>query len=487
MSQLKSKYPIKKISEVEYRIDQNIDSGMKTPVTIYADEHILQKMLSDRTIEQGMNVSHLPGVYKHVVILPDGHEGYGFPIGGVAATDAENGVISPGGVGYDINCGVRLIQTNLTENEVKPKIKEIISDLFRAIPSGLGSKGQVKLSGRQLDEVLLDGVKWAIENGYGNNMDSEFCEENGRMKGANPNNVSSVAKSRGIPQLGSLGSGNHFLELQVVDKIHDPKSAEKFGITDSGQVMIMIHTGSRGLGYQVCSDYLRIIESASKKYNIPLPDRASSCAPNTSKEANDYMSAMASALNYAWSNRQMITHWTRKVFEKIFKTSEEELGLKLIYDVAHNIAKSEDHYIEGIKRKVIVHRKGATRSFPAGSNDIPLEYRNVGQPVLIPGSMGTASWVLLGKEKSMDLSFGSTATGAGRMFSRSAAIRSMRAEDVKHELEEKGIFIQSASWQGIVEEAPSAYKDVDAVAQVSHDVGIATKVARLRPIGVIKG
>lgn len=487
MSHLTSKYPIKKISDVEYRIERDAKPGMNVPVTIYADEELLKKMLTDRTIDQGVNVAHLPGVYKHVIVLPDGHEGYGFPIGGVAATDAETGVISPGGVGYDINCGVRLLQTNLTEKEVRPKLGEIVSELYRAVPSGLGSKGRVKLTGNQLDNVLRDGVKWAIENGYGNKRDGEFCEENGAMKGADPGKVSPVAKSRGIPQLGSLGSGNHFMEVQVTDKIHDKKAAERFGIREEGQVNILIHTGSRGLGYQVCSDYLKVIEAAAHKYNIHLPDRELACAPNTSKEAEDYRAAMAAALNYAWSNRQMITHWTRKVFEKVFNASEEELGLRLIYDVAHNIAKFEEHDIDGVKRRVVVHRKGATRAFPPGSKDIPMEYRDIGQPVLIPGSMGTASWVLIGTQKAMDLSFGSTAHGAGRMMSRAAAIRSYRVEDVKRELGRKNILIEAASWQGVVEEAPGAYKDVDAVAEVSHRVGIATKVVRLRPIGVVKG
>lgn len=487
MSQIASKYPIKKVSEVEYRIEADAKPGMNVPVVIYADENLLKKMLTDRTIDQGVNVAHLPGIYKHVSILPDGHEGYGFPIGGVAATDAETGVISPGGVGYDINCGVRLLQTNLKEKDVRPRLKQILSELYRAVPSGLGSKGQVRLSQNQLNDALRDGVKWAIDAGYGNEKDAEYCEENGRMKGADPNKVSPTAKSRGMPQLGSLGSGNHFLEIQVADKIVDKKSAERFGVKEEGQVTVMIHTGSRGLGYQVCSDYLKVIEAAAHKYNIHLPDRELACAPNTSKEAQDYRAAMAAALNYAWSNRQMITHWTRKVLEKVFNMSEEDLGLRLIYDVAHNIAKFEEHDIDGVKRKVVVHRKGATRAFPPGSSDIPPNYRDIGQPVLLPGSMGTASWVLLGAQKSMDLSFGSTAHGAGRMMSRAAAIRRYRADAVKRDLERKGIFVQSASWKGVVEEAPGAYKDVDAVAEVSHKVGIATKVVRLRPIGVVKG
>jgi len=487
MSHLNSKYPIRQISEVEYIIDADPKLGMKVPVTIFANMNLLKKMLLDRTIDQGVNVANLPGLYKHVCILPDGHEGYGFPIGGVAATDIETGVISPGGVGYDINCGVRLLQSDLKENDIRPRLKELLEALNRTVPSGLGSKGNLRLTNKQLNEALLEGVNWAIRSGYGNEKDAEFCEENGQMKGANPDKVSSKAKSRGMPQLGSLGSGNHFLEIQVVNKIHDKKTAGRFGVEEEGQVLISIHTGSRGLGYQVCSDYLRIIESAAHKYNIRLPDRELACVPNTSKEAQDYRSAMAAALNYAWANRQMITHWTRNVFEKEFKTEIDDLGLRLIYDVAHNIAKIEEHNIDGVMRKVMVHRKGATRAFPSGRREIPEIYRDLGQPVLIPGSMGTASWILLGKQKAMDISFGSTAHGAGRMMSRSAAIRNFRANDIKYNLEQTGILVQSASWKGIVEEAPGAYKDVDEVAEVSHKIGIATKVARLRPIGVVKG
>jgi tRNA-splicing ligase RtcB len=487
MTQINERYPIKKVSDVEYRIEADAKPGMKVPVVIYADEELLGKMLTDRTLDQAVNVAHLPGVLKHITVLPDGHEGYGFPIGGVAATDAETGVISPGGVGYDINCGVRLIRTNLTEKDLKPKLRELVSELFHTVPSGLGSKGRVRLNPQQLDDALRTGVHWAIENGYGDMQDAEYCEENGQMKSADPNKVSPIAKSRGIPQVGSLGSGNHFLEIQTVDQIFDQKAAERFGIREEGQITFLIHTGSRGLGYQVCSDYLKVIEAAATKYNIHLPDRELACAPNASKEAQDYRAAMAAALNYAWSNRQMITHWTRKVFEKVFRRSEGELGLQLIYDVAHNIAKIEEHSIDGKKHRVVVHRKGATRAFPLGSPEIPVAYRDIGQPVLLPGSMGTASYVLLGTPKSMDLSFGSTAHGAGRMMSRAAAIRRYQANGVKRDLERRGIIIQSASWKGIVEEAPGAYKDVDAVAGVSHRLGIATKVVRLRPLGVVKG
>ncbi|MEM2883704.1 MAG: RtcB family protein [Nitrososphaerales archaeon] len=481
------RFPIKRISPVEHRIEAGFKPEMKVPVTIYASDELLSKMLTDRTIDQAVNVAHLPNLYKHVIVLPDGHEGYGFPIGGVAASDAEKGVVSPGGVGYDINCGVRLIRTNLTEKDVRPHLKELLQTIYRMVPSGLGSQAIIKLSPSELDNVLSEGVNWAISKGYGWSQDKEMCEEQGVMKGADPSAVSNTAKSRGAPQLGSLGSGNHFLEVQLVDKIFDKEAASKYGITEEKQVVVLVHTGSRGLGHQVCSDYLRIIEAASKKYGINLPDRELACAPMYSKEAENYMKAMASALNFAWSNRQMITHWVREAFRKVFKMSEEDLGMKLVYDVAHNIAKYEYHNIDGSMKKVVVHRKGATRAFPAGSDAIPQQYREVGQPVLIPGSMGTSSWVLKGTAKAMELSFGSTAHGAGRMLSRAAAVKAYTADRIKRELESKGVMIEAASWRGVAEEAPAAYKNVDEVAEVSHAVGIATRVARLVPLGVVKG
>ncbi|MCP8322926.1 MAG: RtcB family protein [Candidatus Methylarchaceae archaeon HK02M2] len=484
---LQFRYPIKKINDVEYSIGTDAKDGMRVPVTIFADETLLTKMLTDRTIDQAVNVSYLPGIYKHVIVLPDGHEGYGFPIGGVAATDLETGVVSPGGVGYDINCGVRLIQTNLTEKEVRPNLGKLLRELSKAIPSGLGSRGQIRLSVSQLDKVLTDGVKWAISNGYGWDEDAEFCEENGTMENADPNKVSSRAKSRGLSQLGSLGSGNHFVEIQLVDNIFNEDAAKRFGLLQIGQVVILVHTGSRGFGHQVCSDHLKVMENAVRKYNIYLPDRELACAPNKSKEAEDYMKAMATALNYAWCNRQMITHWTRNVFEKVFKMPEKDIGMKLVYDVAHNIAKIEEHSFDGSKKKFVVHRKGATRAFPSGSSTIPRAYRDVGQPVLLPGSMGTASWALLGTSRAMEVSFGSTAHGAGRMMSRAKAIRTYPANEIKRRLKKRGILVEAASWKGVAEEAPGAYKDVDSVAEVSHEVGIATKVARLIPMGVVKG
>ncbi len=477
----------KKIRDMEYRIEADSNKGMKVPVTIYADEKLIEKMTTDRTISQAINVSTLPGVQKHVIVLPDGHEGYGFPVGGVAAMDAEEGMISPGGVGYDINCGVRLIRTNINEKEARLKLKDLVTELFNSIPSGVGSKGAIKLSFSELDEVLVRGVGWAIDHGYGSNDDAEVCEENGQIKNADPNKVSPTARKRGAPQLGSLGSGNHFLEIQKVQEIHDKEAAARMGIFNEGQVTVLIHCGSRGFGHQVCSDYLRISEQSLQKYNITLKDRELACVPNSSEEGESYRKAMFAALNFAWSNRQMITHWTRKAFERVFKQSEADLDMKLIYDVAHNIAKIEKHKIDGRLKSVIVHRKGATRAFPAGREEIPKKYRDVGQPVFIPGSMGTGSWILLGKPNSMDLSFGSTAHGAGRMMSRSAARRTFTDTQVQKSLGDKGIFIKALTREGIVEETPEAYKDVDSVANVSHELGIATKVAKLVPIGVIKG
>ena len=476
----------RKIGENQYQIDADSNLGMKVPVRIYADEPLLQKMLSDRTIMQARNVASIPGIVSHGVVLPDGHEGYGFPVGGVAAMDAEEGMISPGGVGYDINCGVRLLRSNLTEQTVRSKLKELVTDLFSSIPSGVGSKGAVKLTHSELDEVLVNGVNWAIDHGYGSSDDSSVCEENGQIQNADPNAVSDKARKRGAPQLGSLGSGNHFLEVQKVAEIHDEEAANRMGIKE-GTITILIHCGSRGFGHQVCSDYLRVAEQAMEKYGINLPDRELACVPNNSEEGESYRKAMFAALNFAWSNRQMLTHWTRNSFQRVFNQSESDLDMKLVYDVAHNIAKVEKHKIDGKERNLVVHRKGATRAFPANRNEVPSKYRDLGQPVLVPGSMGTASWILLGQPNSMDLSFGSTAHGAGRTMSRSKARRNYTEENVKKSLNDNGIFIKALTRDGVVEEAPQAYKDVDAVVNVSHNLGIATKVAKLVPIGVIKG
>lgn len=478
---------IEKLSEFVFKINVDDSKKMNVPVTIYADDNLILKMSEDRTLDQAVNVSTLPGVRKHVVVLPDGHEGYGFPVGGVAATDMEEGVISPGGVGYDINCGVRLLRSNLNVNQVKPHLKNLINELFNSIPSGVGSEGAIKLTRSELDELLIEGVDWAIEHGYGYKQDSEVCEEKGRMTGANPESVSDTARKRGAPQLGSLGSGNHFLEIQQIQEIFDENAAKVMGL-EKGQITVLIHCGSRGFGHQVCSDYLRYSEKSLKKYNIELIDRELACVPNNSIEGENYRKAMYSALNFAWSNRQIITHFTRKTFERIFSSSETGLDMKLVYDVAHNIAKVERHKVDGEgMRDLVIHRKGATRAFPAGMEQVPEKYRQIGQPVIIPGSMGTASWILVGNKKSLDLSFGSTAHGAGRTMSRGAAKRSYTVEKVKAELDSKGIYIKALTKNGIVEETPLAYKDVDSVVNVSDKLGIATKVAKLVPIGVIKG
>jgi len=473
---------VERAGKFEYRIEPR--DGMRVPVRVYAGEGLAAKMSSDRTLGQAANVASLPGIVGHVVVLPDGHEGYGFPVGGVAATDEKEGVVSPGGVGYDINCGVRLIRTPLEAAKIGPKIPELATELFRSIPSGVGSKGAVRLSGGQLDEVMVRGAGWAVDNGYGMSGDAEVCEEGGSMAGADPGRVSDRARKRGAPQLGSLGSGNHFLEIQRVESVHDERAARAMGL-EEGMVTVLVHCGSRGFGHQVCSDYLRVAEQAMQKYGIRLPDRELACVPNGSEEGASYRAAMAAALNFAWANRQMLTHWTRKAVSRVAGIAED--AMELVYDVSHNIAKTEEHRVDGKLRRVVVHRKGATRAFPAGRAEVPSRYRSTGQPVFIPGSMGTASWVLLGGPGSMDLSFGSTAHGAGRTMSRSRAKRQYTEEQVRGELGERGIQVRALTRNGVVEEAPQAYKDVDAVAEVSDSLGIATKVARLVPMGVIKG
>jgi len=482
------KHIVNKISDNQFQINRNETYGMNVPVTIFANDLLISKMTLDRTLDQAVNVTTLPGVKKHMVVLPDGHEGYGFPVGGVAASDFEEGIISPGGVGYDINCGVRLIRTNLLESDIRSNLKHLVDSLFSSIPTGVGSEGAIKLTNSELDDLLVDGAQWSVENGYGMDSDLESCEESGKMRGADPINISTNARKRGSMQLGSLGSGNHFLEVQKVDKILDKEAANAMGITQEGEIQILIHCGSRGFGHQVCSDYLRLSEQAMKKYDLNVLDRELACVPNTSIEGESYRKSMFSALNFAWANRQMLTHWTRMTFQKVLNLREEDLEMKLVYDVSHNIAKVERHKIDGEgSRDLVVHRKGATRAFPSGMEQLPLKFRSIGQPVIIPGSMGTASWVLLGSTKSMDLSFGSTAHGAGRTMSRSEAKRTNTLDSVKKKLESRGIYVRSLTKNGLIEESPDAYKDVDMVADVSHNVGIATKVARLVPLGVIKG
>jgi tRNA-splicing ligase RtcB len=480
--------PLEKVDEYTWRIPKSYKPGMRVPGIILADKKLLQKISGDRTLQQCSNVAHLPGIYKYALTLPDGHEGYGFPIGGVAATDYDEGVVSPGGVGYDINCGVRLLTTTLNEGDVKPKLTQLTETIFKNVPSGLGSRRKdFRVTVHELDRLLGEGVNWVLDQGMGRAEDAEHCEENGCMKAANPEKVSQKAKKRGLSQVGTLGSGNHFLEVQKVDEILNPEKAKAFGIRREGQVTVMIHCGSRGFGHQVCSDYLRVMERALHKYKIKVPDRELACAPGDSKEAQDYYQAMACAVNYAFSNRQAITHWVRESFEKTLKKRAEELELNLVYDVCHNIAKTEEHTINSKRKRVWIHRKGATRAFPPGHKEIPEDYREVGQPVFIPGSMGTNSWVLVGTPKSMEISFGSTAHGAGRTMSRSAAKRKFWGGDVKKSLEQRGMVIRSASQVILAEEADPAYKDVNRIAEVSDKIGIATRVARLAPLAVVKG
>lgn len=476
---------IEKIRDCVWEIPSSYRKEMRVPARIYLDDEAI-KGVEQGAIDQVSNVACLPGIQKFSIGLPDIHFGYGFSIGGVAAFSARNGIISPGGVGFDINCGARLLRTNLTEDELRPKLDQLMDALFKNIPSGVGSKGKIRLQEGQIDEVLDNGAEWAVENGYGWERDLQFLEENGKMESADSNKVSDKAKKRGIPQLGSLGSGNHFLEIQKMDKIFDESTAKAFGV-EEGQIVVLIHTGSRGCGHQICSDYLRVMDKAAKRYQIDLPDRQLGCAPVDSDEAQDYFSAMSAAANYAWTNRQMIVHWVRESFEQIFKRDAEEMGMDIVYDVAHNIAKKEVHKIKGRDMEVYVHRKGATRAFGPGREEIPKVYRDVGQPVLIPGTMGTSSYLLVGTETAMEETFGSSAHGAGRKMSRAGAKREYKGEEVKKYLEGRGIVIRATSMPVVAEEAPGAYKDVDEVVMTSHKAGISNLVGKMLPLGVSKG
>jgi len=476
----------KKIAENIYEIPKNEKSYMKVPARIFADDKLIKGM-EEKMFIQATHVAWLPGIYKNSLVLPDGHMGYGFPIGGVAATDYQDGVVSPGGVGYDINCGVRLVRTNLKKNEVVPHAKKLSEELYDNVPAGVGSKAKIHLSRKELNELLIEGAKYCVKRGLGWEEDIEYCEENGAMANADPSAVSERAISRGMPQAGSLGSGNHFLEIQYVDQIYDEALAKAMGIIEKDQILVMIHTGSRGLGHEICGDYLRQVEQKMPQYNLNPPDRELACVPTQSEDGQNYLKAMACGANFAWGNRQMILHWVRETFEKRFGRSAEELDMHLIYDVAHNIAKKEEHTIDGKKRTVITHRKGATRAFPAGHSEVPQKYRSIGQPVILPGSMGTSSYVLIGQPKGMEISFGSTAHGAGRVLSRSGALKKFWGATVTDELKSKGIYIKATNPKIIAEEAPGVYKDIDAVATVSHNLGIGKKVVRLKPIAVVKG
>ncbi|MFC2059830.1 RtcB family protein [Chloroflexota bacterium] len=478
---------LNKIDDYRWEIPKSYKAGMTVPGLIFADESMLNHIWEEQVFQQVANVAFLPGIVDYSLAMPDIHWGYGFPIGGVAATRVEDGVVSPGGVGFDINCGVRLLRTNLSEEEVRPKIEELVSELYVNIPSGLGSEGKIRVNEKELDKVLVKGSRWAVENGYGEAEDITVTEESGCLKGANPEKVSNKAKKRGIPQIGTLGSGNHFLEVEVVDEIYNRDAAKIMGINDSGQVLVLIHTGSRGFGHEVCGDYIKILAASLMKYDIILPDRQLACAPVNSSEGQDYLSAMSCAANYAWTNRQCITHWVRECFTKVFGKSQRELGLEQVYDVCHNIAKIEEHSTGGKKHTLCVHRKGATRAFPAGHPELPDIYRNVGQPVLIPGDMGRCSYIALGTETAMEQSFGSTCHGAGRIQSRAAAKRSLRGTDVAKILSNRGITVKASSFGSLAEEASEAYKDINEVVEVAHRAGISNKVARAIPIGVIKG
>ncbi|RKX22456.1 MAG: RNA-splicing ligase RtcB, partial [Candidatus Zixiibacteriota bacterium] len=454
---------------------------------IYSDKQMLKQIISDDSPDQVANVATLPGIVGSSMAMPDIHHGYGFAIGGVAAFDEDEGIISPGGVGYDINCGVRLIRSSLDFSDIEGKTSRLVDAIFKNVPSGVGVGGKRRLSPSEINAVLEQGAQWAISEGYGWKSDIDAMEESGCIAGADHSVVSKTAKKRGAPQLGSLGAGNHFLEIQRVDEIYDSIAAAAFGITHVNQITIMIHTGSRGCGHQICTDYLDTMRRANQKYNIPLVDRELSCAPAGSEEAQRYFTAMKCGANYAWANRQMITHWVRESFEQVLRESAEHLGLHMVYDIAHNMAKLEEHIFEGKSRQLYVHRKGATRAFGPGHLAIPQAYRQIGQPVIIPGDMGTASYLLVGTQKAMEETFGSTCHGAGRLMSRRAATRQFRADEVRARLENDGIYLRSASTRGISEEAPGVYKDINQVVEISHNSGIARKVARFRPVGVMKG
>jgi len=476
--------PLEKIDDYRWRIPKSYKPGMRVPGIIYADEKLLKDIRQDKALEQVANVAFLPGIVNASLAMPDIHWGYGFCIGGVAATDIEQGgVITPAGVGFDINCGVRLLKTNFQYEDIKDKIKDLVYALFSDVPSGLGSKGDIRVSQREEKEILLKGSKWAVDKGYGTEEDLECTEEYGAIKGAV---VSDRAYERGKAQSGTLGSGNHFLEVQVIDQLYDRDLCDEFGLT-LGQVTVMIHSGSRGFGYQICDDYTRSMIHCLQKYNINVPDRQLACAPVNSSEGKAYLGAMKCAANYAWNNRQCLMYLTRKVFERIFAMSWQKMGMFLIYDVAHNIAKIEKHMVDGKEKTLCVHRKGATRAFGPGHPALPERYKKTGQPVIIPGDMGRNSYLLVGTQKAMEETFGSTCHGAGRVKSRTAAAKSINLNVLLKELESKGIIVKASGRGTIVEEAPQAYKDVNEVVDVVHNAGISKRVCRMRPLGVIKG
>lgn len=476
-----------RIDDYRWEIPTTHKSGMKVPGLVYASPAMIEYIQQDESLEQVANVAFLPGIVKRSLAMPDIHWGYGFPIGGVAATRVTDGVVSPGGVGYDINCGVRLLRTDLMKSDVLPHISPLIERLFRNVPSGVGSKGRIRPPKGHLQRLLTEGARWAVKHGFGTNDDLEATEDGGCIEGADPAAVSDRALTRGLPQAGSLGSGNHFLEIQSVQEIYDGEAASAMGIEREGQILVLIHTGSRGLGHQVCTDYLKTMERAVMKYGISLPDRQLACAPVESTEGQQYLAAMRCAANYAWCNRQHIAHWVREAFAEVFGGNSDRLGMRQVYDVAHNIAKIETHVVDGKKTTLCVHRKGATRAFPPGHPDLSPQYRTIGQPVLIPGDMGRYSYVAVGTARAMEETFGSTCHGAGRLLSRGAARKAAKGYDVAAALQQRSILIRTGDVAALSEEASHAYKDVTDVIDVVHGAGISRMVAKAEPLGVIKG
>lgn len=475
---------MKKIDDFKWVLEKK--DGMRVPGLIIASDKLMKAIKNDNSIEQVRNVAHLPGIQKYSLAMPDIHWGYGFPIGGVAAFDIDEGIVSPGGVGYDINCGVRVLTTSLTEKDVRKKVEKLTNKIYSKVPCGVGSKSDLKLSHSQIRQVLLNGSSWALKNGMAWNSDIEHTEGNGCLEGADPDILSDRAIKRGIPQLGTLGSGNHFIEVQKVDEIYNEEIASIMNLTPGG-ITVMIHTGSRGLGHQVCSDWVKKLRGIQNKYDFSPPDKELISAPIKSEYGQNYLAAMRAAANYAWTNRQIILHRVRESFSEVFGKSSESLKMNLIYDVAHNIAKIEEHTVNGANKKLCVHRKGATRAFPPGHKEVPSIYRQIGQPVLIPGDMGTASYILCGTDKSMEETFGSTCHGAGRVMSRRGAIKKTGGRHITNELKDKGIYVRANSVKTIREEFPGAYKDIDEVINTVHSINISKKIARMVPIAVVKG
>lgn len=480
------KKDFQRVDKYIWELPKDFRDDMRVPARLFGDAELFDEAFGDRTVKQLANTATLPGIVKYAMALPDFHQGYGFPIGGVAAMRTTNGVISPGGVGYDINCGVRLLGTHLEQEEISSYLEELTAALYQACPSGVGGKGRVRVSERELDELLTRGGKWALEQGLAQQEDVDHTEEGGCMAGADPSKLSARAKQRGRPQVGSLGSGNHFLEIDVIEEVYDPEVAEVFGLWEN-QATVQIHCGSRGFGHQVCTDYVKEFQSAVKKYDIQLPDRQLVCVPVDSPEGRAYYGAMACAVNYAFVNRQVLAMGVREAFEQVLAGKVKDFDLYQVYDVAHNIAKFEEHEVNGRQMRLCVHRKGATRAFGPGYEGLPADYQNVGQPVLVPGSMGTASYVLVGTQKALGLTFGSSCHGAGRVMSRTRARKKVHGAELREELGGQGIVVRAGSNRGLAEEAPLAYKDVSRVVEVVHGLGIARKVARLQPLAVIKG